>query len=613
MTTSVAICTYNGASFVEEQIASILDQTILVGEIVVCDDGSSDNTVEIIRHLSSRTQIPIRIYINETNLGCVKNFEKAISLCKGDVIFLSDQDDKWEKQKVETIINWFEKHPDKEVVISDAVLIDENGNQLVDETYFSLYFNEESRMLFDNGYGLELFVNRNRACGATMAIRPTVGYYLSEIVNNENYRIILQKCLEYGIIHDYLIAIKAIGDGKLGYINKVLTQYRQHRNQVCGVGVIEKINGDQAYLLDYDKGSRLIGLPLIDAAKTRIDFIYWRSLLRKDILAPFKVLCQMKQYKVLYGIQSIKFMKYDIEQFLQKSLNRIVNLFLRMPIFRVEKVFISYGDENFKRSLKRLKREAEELNIFDKIVMYTPKDLPKAITDSPLMRYKRGGGYWLWKPYIIWKTMERYPNAIVVYADAGCAINKNYEEWYYWFKLMKDTDTLLTHYQNDIDYGWIEPFGTSSVKISTWTKRITMDYFDKRFKCIDWHDKNKIWGGFMIVKNNSSFVQDVLNTMLKFPELVRDPEGDEIDQQYAGFCAHRHDQSIITPLAYWYEKKYPQIVKIIPETAESISTSAVVTKRIKDKDIPSLTSKIVMTIKSLIGEKWYNRLHFWNR
>ena len=140
-----------------------------------------------------------------------------------------------------------------------------------------------------------------------------------------------------------------------------------------------------------------------------------------------------------------------------------------------------------------------------------------------------------------------------------------------------------------------------------------MDYFDNRFNSTDWHDNNKIWGGFMIVKNNSSFIHDVLNTMLKYPELVIDPEGNEINKQYDGFCAHRHDQSIITPLAYWYAKKYPQIVKIIPETAESISGSAVVTTRIKDKDIPSLASKIVMRIKSLIGEKMYNRLHFWNK
>lgn len=264
------------------------------------------------------------------------------------------------------------------------------------------------------------------------------------------------------------------------------------------------------------------------------------------------------------------------------------------------KIFITYGDHVFKRSLKRIRREALSLGIFDKIITYGPKDLSSKIKQSPLMSYARGGGYWLWKPYVICKTLKKYPNAIVVYADAGCTLNNNYEEWNSWFELMKETDTLLTYYRSDVDYGWKKIFGTSSVKISTWTKRMTIDFFDKRFGSMDWQKDNKIWGGFIIAKNNSSFIHEVLNVMLKYPNLVRDPEEDEIDDQYDGFCAHRHDQSIMTPLAYWYEKKYPHIVKIIPETAESISTSAVVTTRIKDKDIPSLSSRIVAKIKLLM-------------
>lgn len=277
------------------------------------------------------------------------------------------------------------------------------------------------------------------------------------------------------------------------------------------------------------------------------------------------------------------------------------------------KIFITYGNENFKKTLKRVKKEVRALGIFDKIITYEPKDLSHEIMQSPLMQYQRGGGYWLWKPYVIYKTMENYPNAIVVYADAGCTINKNYEEWNRWFEIMKTTDTLLTHYSPDVDYGWGSAYGTTSVKISTWTKRMTVDYFDKRFDSVDWHNENKIWGGFMISKNNSLFVHDVLNTMLKFPELVRDPEGNEINNQYDGFCAHRHDQSIITPLAYWYVKNYPHMVTLIPETAESIKNSAVVTSRIKDKDIPSFKTKMVVAIKSLMGEKLYNRLHFWRK
>lgn len=613
MTTSVAMCTYNGAQFIEKQLRSILNQSMLVDEIVVCDDGSSDETIDIIKQLSINTQIPIRIYVNKTNLGCVRNFEKAISLCKGDIIFLSDQDDIWEQNKVETIIKWFDEHTDKDVVISDAVLIDDKGKLLTNETYFSLYFDEYSRSLYDNGYGVELFANRNRACGATMAIKKEVGKYLSSIVNNRQYISVLYRCLEYGIIHDYIMAIKAISEGKLGYIDKVLTQYRQHENQVCGVGGINKIMSDEAYFVDYYKDNRLCSLPLADKAKERVDFIFWRSKLKKKIYAPLLVPLYLNHYVKLYGSMKWKFMKYDISESLKNTKDRLKRMYIRCFNSNVKKVFISYGDENFTKSLKRIRREARSLHIFDKIIMYTPNDLSDEILKSPLMQYKQGGGYWLWKPYVICKTMEMYPNAIVIYVDAGCTLNKNFIEWNSWFEQMKSIDTLLTHYRPEINYGWMGAYGTLSTKISTWTKRLTMDYFDKRFATNNWHENNKIWGGFMIVKNNSSFIHDVLDTMLKYPELVRDPEREECDNQYDGFCAHRHDQSIITPLAYWYAKKYPQIVKIIPETAESIRSSAVVTTRIKDKDIPSLASKIVMRIKSLIGEKMYNRLHFWNK
>lgn len=99
MKTSVALCTYNGEKYIKEQLDSILNQTKKVDEIIVCDDCSSDKTVEILNHYSSTNPGLFKIYINEQNLRSVKNFEKAITLCTGDIIFLSDQDDFWVNEK----------------------------------------------------------------------------------------------------------------------------------------------------------------------------------------------------------------------------------------------------------------------------------------------------------------------------------------------------------------------------------------------------------------------------------------------------------------------------------------------------------------------------------
>ena len=83
---SVAMCTYNGAEFLPAQLESIFAQTRTADEIVVCDDGSTDET---------RSLIPQNVILheNEKKLGTAKNFERAIGLCTGDVIVLSDQDD----------------------------------------------------------------------------------------------------------------------------------------------------------------------------------------------------------------------------------------------------------------------------------------------------------------------------------------------------------------------------------------------------------------------------------------------------------------------------------------------------------------------------------------
>lgn len=128
---SVAMCTYNGANYIEEQLLSIFGQTKYVDEIVICDDQSTDDTVGLIRHLAERFPGRIRLFINEERLHVSANFEKAILLCKGDFIFLSDQDDVWHANKVETLCNWLFLHPDKDVVFSNTRIVDKKVSHLL--------------------------------------------------------------------------------------------------------------------------------------------------------------------------------------------------------------------------------------------------------------------------------------------------------------------------------------------------------------------------------------------------------------------------------------------------------------------------------------------------
>jgi len=125
---SIALCTYNGERFLPEQLASYARQTRLPDEIVVCDDGSKDQTLAILEDWAKTVPFPVRITRNEQNLGYARNFGKAVSLCAGDVIFLSDQDDVWEPEKIAKMTAVFEAEPEIGVVTTDSSIIDEHGN-----------------------------------------------------------------------------------------------------------------------------------------------------------------------------------------------------------------------------------------------------------------------------------------------------------------------------------------------------------------------------------------------------------------------------------------------------------------------------------------------------
>jgi len=99
-TVSVALCTYNGAAYLGEQLDSIVAQSRPPDELVVCDDGSTDGTVGLLQAFVPEAPFPVRLYRNERNRGFAKNFERAISLCTGDFIALSDQDDVWKPEKL---------------------------------------------------------------------------------------------------------------------------------------------------------------------------------------------------------------------------------------------------------------------------------------------------------------------------------------------------------------------------------------------------------------------------------------------------------------------------------------------------------------------------------
>ena len=304
MTTSVALCTYNGEKYIREQIESILNQTIPVDEIVVCDDGSTDNTLGIIESYSSSGHPQIRIYRNEKNLGPAHNFQQALNLCQGDIIFLSDQDDIWQASKVAQIVQYFACHPNHQVVFTDGQLIDHEGKPIPQGTLWRCFgLSDAGIRAIESGMGIELFANENRATGATMAVRRGFEYISS----------FSGFC--YGdILHDGALAMLALSSNQLGYINKCLIDYRVHSSQECGIG--ERLNNpvsNNPREVSYT-ATLWSKLPLPSPTDKRIAFLVLRQRRQHQPLGVFRMMGSFNRYCKCYRSKWLSFLFFDIRQ-----------------------------------------------------------------------------------------------------------------------------------------------------------------------------------------------------------------------------------------------------------------------------------------------------------
>lgn len=170
-TVSVALCTYNGERFLQEQLDSIAMQTRLPDEVVVGDDNSTDSTVEIIERWSKNVSIPVRIYKNTQNLGFAQNFSQTMLRCTGDVIFPCDQDDVWKPEKVEIMSRFLIDNPSCGIVFSGRSLIDSDG-KLLPEQWEEQY--SRSYPLDTSVYYVEYSKNHPQKAGCMMAVRQTL-------------------------------------------------------------------------------------------------------------------------------------------------------------------------------------------------------------------------------------------------------------------------------------------------------------------------------------------------------------------------------------------------------------------------------------------------------
>lgn len=210
MEVSVAICTYNGEDYLQKQIESILDQSRLPQQIIVCDDGSTDSTPEILRSYQSDHPEIFDIYENDANIGVSMNFNKAISKCTGDLIFLADQDDVWKSEKIK---HHYKAHQQNnaEIVFNNSKVVDENLNEIATHWSTSPY---QYRTVSDPNSAFEELLKYNFLKGCEMS-------FTSKLKN-------IATPIPPEVPHDYFIAIIGSTIGKMSDIKTPLQLYRRH-------------------------------------------------------------------------------------------------------------------------------------------------------------------------------------------------------------------------------------------------------------------------------------------------------------------------------------------------------------------------------------------------
>jgi glycosyltransferase involved in cell wall biosynthesis len=229
-TVSVALCVFNGERYLEQQVESLFHQSRRPDEIVVVDDASSDRSFAILQALAARSTIPMRVHRNEANLGFRRNFERAMSLTRGDIIFLCDQDDFWEADKTQRCLRPFLEDPAVMLVHTDAVLVDAELRSLNARLFDALEVTASERELEDRGLGYEVLLKRNIVTGTTAAVR----------------RAVLERAIPFPDewVHDEWLALVASLMGRLVRIDAALVHYRQHGKNEIGAaqrGVRQKL------------------------------------------------------------------------------------------------------------------------------------------------------------------------------------------------------------------------------------------------------------------------------------------------------------------------------------------------------------------------------------
>lgn len=216
---SIVMCVYNNSKYIRDQIESIVAQTFQEWELIICDDKSTDQSLQIVHEYT--TDQRIRILESVSNQGLILNFRKGAAVARGQYIAVSDGDDFWLPEKIEKQVLYLDTYADVSLVYHASIVADENlrptGAILARPNTAMPKSTEVS-----GGQYLDMLLQQNLIPAHTMMIRRD--FYVSIPMPMENS----------GLLHDHWICLNAAALSNIGQITEGLVLYRQHSNNIVG-------------------------------------------------------------------------------------------------------------------------------------------------------------------------------------------------------------------------------------------------------------------------------------------------------------------------------------------------------------------------------------------
>jgi glycosyltransferase involved in cell wall biosynthesis len=222
-TVEVLVCTFNGEKYLQSQLDSIIKQSYSVDKISIYDDGSTDCTVQLIESFARNTDgaiLNLSVRLNPINLGWIENFAQAIRNSTCDIIFLCDQDDIWQPQKVEKLVAALED-TGVDLAFSDGALIDHLGEPIGTRSMLQLLDVNIDAMQRDPKILFFEIQKANFISGASLAMRSTVAKAALPAPKGMNI--------------DYWLGLESCAKDRVKMVAEKLYSYRQHGKNVIGL------------------------------------------------------------------------------------------------------------------------------------------------------------------------------------------------------------------------------------------------------------------------------------------------------------------------------------------------------------------------------------------